>query len=133
MIHKILFVLLTLVTISACSDCIINDGLYTSFGGNEQTVHLKLLANKTFFLEHEVWYPGDYENREHSNIKGVWSCKHNQIILEVDSRTYRAELTSVGKNPLGINEKTMVLHFGFNKENNYLSNEILYPQPQIAH
>ncbi len=121
--------MLLFVTTTACSNCHKIEGKYTSAGASEQITHINLLNNKTFILKHETWEPGSYENKETTSTKGTWSCDKNKISLTVSKSIYNAEYLAVGKNPLGINEKTMVIHFKSNNEkiNSYLNNEIFYP------
>jgi len=68
--RKILFILLALMAIPACSACVISEGNYINAGGNESSVNLTLHANKTLSLEYATWQPGHYKNRKISTAKG---------------------------------------------------------------
>ena len=126
--RHLIFLILTFLFISACSECVVMEGQFASSGGSEQQTYLELLPDKTFVLKHETWQPGHFENRNTTEITGAWSCKGNQIKLNIDGRIYSAGIITIGKNPLGMSEDTRALHFEENKEtsHSYLGNEIFY-------
>jgi len=126
MLRNFLLVLLVIAQITACSQCNILKGRYRSAGGSEQNTTLELSANDKFLLVYENWEPGNYENRKISKINGIWSCKDNQLILDMDSEKITAVQITVGQNPLGLNEDTKALHFKGVSVDNFLNNEILY-------
>ena len=120
---------LSLGTLSACAECNVKEGRYTSIGGSEQSTSLTLSSNKSFTALHEAWQPGHYEKRDISKLSGTWSCNNNNVTLEVQDKNYRAELIVIGKNPLGLNADGKALLFENNEidKDSYLNNEILYP------
>ncbi len=133
--HNMLFAILLLTTTTACSSCLKFEEKYTTSGGSEKITHLNFLKNNTFILKHQTWRPGAYENKETTNTEGTWSCSKNQIILTTSKKSiYNAEYLAIGKNPLAINEKTMVIHFNPDNENinDYLNNEIFYPVSSLS-
>lgn len=116
---------LTLAFLSACSTCNIPLGQYQSSGGSEFNTKLSL-TNKTFVLTHEVWQPGQYENRHQVQKRGTWSCAGESLYINTKSEKSKAQLTAIGTNPLGYPETTKALVFESSK-NEILSKEILYP------
>ena len=141
--RKLLFLLLTLIAMPACSDCGLVTGDYANVGGSEESTSLLLVANKTFTLEHGTWQPGQYKNRQISKVEGTWSCKQNQVTLKVKNEVVTAKVVLVGENPLGIKVDTKVLSFSSNSgfsfnsrassKMAYLANEILYPTSAVSH
>lgn len=127
--YNILIVVVLLFTATACSACPKIEGEYATSGGSEKFTNLNLLQDHTFILKHEIWQPGAYENKETNILSGNWSCKKNKLTLSIEKLIYKAEYVTVGNNPLGINEKTMVIHFSPFDGNNdeVLNNEIFYP------
>ncbi len=132
--HTLFFAILLLTTTTACSNCLNLEGKYTTSGGSEQMTHLDLLKNNTFILKHQTWKPGAYENKKTTHAEGTWSCLKNQITLMTSKFIYNAEYLAIGKNPLAINEKTMVIHFKPDNKNinHYLNNEIFYPASSLS-
>ncbi len=134
MMQKLLFLLLTLIALPACSDCGLVSGNYANAGGSEESTSLLLVANKTLILEHGTWQPGQYNNRHIFKLEGMWSCKQNQVTLKIRNEVITGKFIVIGKNPLGINEHVNVLSFGENSgtKASFLSNETLYPKSEIS-
>ncbi len=132
--RNIFFAILLLTTTTACSDCLKLEEKYTTREGSEKITYLNLLKNNTFILKHQTWSPGAYENKETTSTEGIWSCSKNQLTLTTSKLTNNAEYLAIGKNPLAINEKTMVIHFNPDNENinDYLNNEIFYPVSSLS-
>ena len=132
--NSIFFAVLLLTTTTACSRCLKIEGEYTTHGASEQITRLNILTNNTFILKHEAWEPGAYERKETTSTKGTWSCAKSQITFTVPKLIYNAKYLAIGKNPLEINEKTMVIHFGPNipDTNDYLNSEIFYPVSSLS-
>lgn len=124
---NIFFLILLLISTTACSNCKNIEGKYSTHGGSESMTYLNLLKDNKFTLEHESWQPGSYENKETIVSKGAWSCSNNQLIISNSQLTHKSEYLAVGENPLGVNTKTMVIHFEIDAVDHYLNNEILYP------
>ena len=137
--RKLLFLLLTLIAMPACSDCGLVAGDYANAGGSEESTSLLLAANKTFILEHGTWQPEQYKNRQASKVEGAWSCKQNQVILKVNNEMVTTKFIVIGKNPLGIKADTKALSFSsrsgstISSKMAYLENEILYPTSAVSH
>ncbi|MBL4797137.1 MAG: hypothetical protein JKY50_06975 [Oleispira sp.] len=123
---KIIFVLITLVSMPACSNCLIERDVYVSYGGSEYSTKLELLPKSAFNLEYEIWNPGRKDESEKVITQGEWSCSGKKIELKAGNKTHHSTLTTIGKNPLGIKDDIKVLHFE-EGDFKYLSREILYP------
>ncbi|MBL4608929.1 MAG: hypothetical protein JKY01_14020 [Pseudomonadales bacterium] len=123
---KILALLLSLLALSACGSCNTENLIYSSFGGNESITSLELLPNNMFNLKHESWKPGQKDKSTKSNSQGQWSCNKNNIQLNIENKHHSSSLVVIGKNPLGLDEKEVALHFQ-EGDIDFLSNEILYP------
>ena len=128
-LRKFIFFLLAATSITACAQCDISEGRYISAGGSEQSTTLILLADNKASLKHESWKPAGYEKRTIKNMAGSWSCNKNKLSLKMNGDEYNAELVSIGKNPLGLDENTKALHFKAAANNSILSNETLYLVP----
>lgn len=90
-IFRNFILLLFFVTpIVACGQCDITEGNYSSAGGSEQNTTLSLSGNNKFNLQHEVWQPGNHDDRKITKINGHWSCKNNLITLELKSEKVTA-------------------------------------------
>lgn len=126
MMVKIIFVLITLISMSGCSSCLIERNVYVSYGGSEFTTKLELLPNSAFNLEYEVWNPGRKDESEKVITQGEWSCSGKRIELKAGNKTHYSTIATIGKNPLGIEDDVKVLHFE-EGDYKYLSREILYP------
>jgi hypothetical protein len=124
---NIFFLILLLISTTACSNCKNIEGKYSTHGGSESMTYLNLLKGNKFILKHESWQPGDFKNKETINSHGSWTCSDNHLTLSYSNLTHKSEYLAVGENPLGINSTTMVLHFKATDLNHFLSNEILYP------
>jgi hypothetical protein len=123
---KIICVLASLISITACSNCLVENGVYASYGGSEYSTRLELLKNNTFNLEYEVWSPGKKNESEIATTSGEWSCHEDKVNLNTGNELHSFTMMAIGKNPLGIRDDVKVLHFdegGFE----YLSRETLYP------
>jgi len=126
--NSIFFAALLLTTTTACSSCLKTEG------AGEQITRLNILKNNTFMLKHETWEPGAYEHKETTSTKGTWSCAKSQITFTVSKLICNAKYLAIGKNPLEINEKIMVIHFGPNTPatHDYFNNEIFYPVSSLS-
>ena len=51
MMRKLLVILLALIAMPACSDCIVTEGRYVTSGGNEESTSLTLLPKKNFVID----------------------------------------------------------------------------------
>ncbi len=123
---KIICVLALLISITACSNCLVENGVYASYGGSEYSTRLELLKNNTFSLKYEVWNPGKRNESEIATTSGEWSCNEDKVNLNTGNELHSFTMMAIGKNPLGIRDDVKVLHFdegGFE----YLSRETLYP------
>ena len=123
---KLICVLISLLSITACSNCLVESGVYASHGGSEYSTKLELLENNTFNLEYEVWSPGKKDESEVVTTQGEWSCHEEKINLDAGNELHSSTMMAIGKNPLGISEDVKVLHFD-EGDFDYLSREILYP------
>jgi len=134
MLRALFFTLLTLIATPACSECALTDTSYANSGGGETSTTLMLHTNNTFTLMHKTWQPGHYDKQKKSISKGNWSCNHEQLTLKINDNALTAKITTVGSNPLGINEKAKALSFGPNTITtlDYLANEILYPKSLVS-
>ncbi len=123
---KIICVLVSLIAMTACSNCLVENGVYASYGGSEYSTRLELLENNVFNLEYEVWKPGKKDESEIVTTRGEWSCNEKKVNLNTGNELHSFIMIAVGKNPLGVREDVKIVHFeegGFE----YLSREILYP------
>ncbi len=127
--RSIIFVLLTTLSLTACAECNVKEGRYSSNSGSEQTISLTLSQNKLFTVLHETWLPGHYEKRDKTKLSGSWSCSNNFITLKTNDKKYRAELIVIGENPLGLKADSKALYFKNDVANkrSSLNKEILYP------
>lgn len=128
---KILFIILFIMSTTACSNCKNIKGKYITHGGNESITYLNILSKNKFTIKHETWQPGHYENKETINDKGAWSCLNNKFTLTTQNSKHESEFISIGENPLSINVSTMVIHFKKSNVQHYLSGEIFYPTSLI--
>lgn len=126
MIVKVIFVLITLISMPAYSSCLIERDIYVSYGGSEYSARLELLPNSAFNLEYEVWSPGKKDESEKVITQGEWSCSDEKIDLKTRNQAHSSAIATIGKNPLGIKDDVKVLHFG-EGDFKFLSKEILYP------
>lgn len=124
---KVLFIILFLMSTSACSKCTNIKGEYSTHGAGESITYLNILSEYKFTLKHETWQPGNYENKETTNIKGKWSCSNNQLTLITQNSKYESEFIAIGENPLNINASTMIIHFKQKGIHHFLNSEIFYP------
>jgi len=127
MTRTLAFALLTAFTLSACNECNVKPGSYTSVGGSEQSTRLTLSEGNNFVVTHDNWQPGHYEKRDTTQSNGTWSCSKNKITLKGDNSTYNAELITVGANPLGLDANSKAIMFGENTGVDYLNKQMLYP------
>lgn len=125
-LRKFIFLLLAVISITACAQCDISKGSYISAGGSEQSTTLMLLNGNKASLKHESWIPGGYEKRTVTNMDGSWTCNNNKLTLKIKSDEYTAKLVTIGKNPLGLDENTKALHFNEAAISSILSNATLY-------
>ncbi len=128
---NILFIALLLISTTACSNCKNIEGKYSTHGGNEEMTYLNLIKGNKFTLQHELWQPGNFQNKKTTASQGTWSCSNNQLTLIYSNMAQKSEYLAVGDNPLGINPTTMILHFKKTETSHYLNNEILYPIESI--
>ncbi|MDH5571442.1 MAG: hypothetical protein OEY89_06730 [Gammaproteobacteria bacterium] len=126
MIRTVALALLTVMTVSACSQCNVKEGSYTSAGGSEQNTKLTLSSNKSFFVIHEAWQPGHYEKRNTFQLSGTWACNRNSITFDNNEQQYKAELVTIGENPLGLKTGSQALIFEEAKDS-YLNKQVFYP------
>lgn len=124
---NIFFIILLLISTTACSNCKNVEGKYSTNGAGESIIYLNLISGNKFTLKHEAWQPGHFENRETINSKGSWSCSNNQLVLTGSNLTHKSEYIAIGENPLNINKSTMIIHFYPSNIKHYLNNEIFYP------
>ena len=127
MIRTLALTLLTVFSLSACNQCNVNTGSYTSAGGSEQSTNLTLSSDNAFIVKHESWQPGQYEKRDSSQLRGAWTCSNNAITLKANSNTYSAELITIGENPLGLDSNSKAIMFNENTGVDYLNKQMLYP------
>jgi len=127
--HLLGLALLATTTLTACNQCDIKEGSYTSAGGSEQSTNLILSADNTFVVSHETWQPGHYEKRDTSQLNGEWACTNKRITLNTQRNSYNAELVVIGENPLGLDAASKALLFVANtsEAESYLSKQLLYP------
>lgn len=128
MIRTILLLLLSIFSVSACSDCSIKEGAFETAGGSESATTLQLLPGKQFILQHESWQPGNYEKHITRKDHGTWKCNNAKITLYMNDKEFTADIQHAGNNPVGIPPQTLTLHFKQNTNIGltYLSNTILY-------
>ena len=125
-IRNFILVLLFITPVVACSQCNVTKGNYNSAGGSEQSMTLTLSDNNKFALQYVSWKPGNYEGRKVSSSTGTWFCKGNEATIEINAGKVTADKITVGKNPLGLDEKTIALQFKSTPSDKILANEILY-------
>lgn len=124
--RTLIALLLITFTLSACGQCYVKEGNYSSSGGTEEETTLSLAADKTFIAKFKRWQAGHYESHKTTKIKGTWLCKNRLVEFKTDNHIYPAEIITIGENPLGLSPDTKALLF---KENNnhFLNNALLYP------
>jgi len=132
MIRKLIISFFLLVTIPACSECIVLEGRYVTSSGGEQSTSLVLSSGNKLTLKHETWQPGHYKNRKSLKLKGEWSCKQDTIDIKVEGKKSIAKLITIGENPLGIKNDTKALSFNSSAGIQYLANATLYPESTLA-
>jgi hypothetical protein len=123
---KIICVLVSLILITACSNCLVENGVYASYGGSEYSTKLELLKNNTFNLKYEVWSPGKKNESEIATTRGEWSCHEEKVNLNAGNELHSFTMMAIGKNSLGIRDDAKVIHFD-EGDFKYLSRETLYP------
>lgn len=123
---KTICVFISLLSITACSNCLVESAVYASHGGSEYSTKLELLKDNTFNLKYEVWNPGKKDESEVVTTQGEWSCHEDKVNLNAGSELHSFTMMDIGKNPLGISEGVKVLHFD-GGDFEYLSRETLYP------
>jgi len=123
---KFICVLISLLSITACSNFLVESGVYVSHGGSEYSTKLELLKDNSFNLEYEVWSPGKKGESEVINTQGKWSCHEEKVNLNAGNELHSFTMMVIGKNPLGIRDDVKVLHFD-EGDFEYLSRETLYP------
>ena len=99
MLRNFILVILAAIAISACSQSLLKEGIYTDIGGSEKLISINLLVSGEFILNHETWQPGHYEDRQSVVTKGEWVFNNKNLMLNIDNQTYIADLVTIGKNP----------------------------------
>lgn len=127
MIRTLTLTLLAVLSLSACNECNVKRGSYTTAGGSEQSTNLTLTEDKDFIIKHDNWQPGHYEARETSQINGFWTCSENLIKFTSSNKKFSAKLITIGKNPLGLDSNSKAIMFNENTGFDYLDKQILYP------
>ena len=128
---KFICVLILLLSITACSNCLVESGVYASHGGSEYSTKLELLQDNTFNLEYEVWSPRKKDESEVVTTQGEWSCNEGKVNLNAGNELHSFTMMAIGKNPLGMRDDVKVLHFD-EGDFDYLSRETLYPLSELV-
>jgi len=105
----LMIALLTSVEVNA--DCGNLPGKFEIAGGSEYSIELMISKNKIQLI-HSTWLPTQYENRSTNNYSGTITCNRMNIKAQFSGELVEAELGTVGKNPLGLNESGIVIKFG---------------------
>jgi len=126
------FIMLLLISTTACSSCKNIKGKYSTIGASESITYLSLIDDNKFTLKHEIWQPGNFENRKTIRSAGSWSCSNNELILIGSKLTHKSEYIAVGENPMNIDKSTMIIHFFPSNLKHYLNNEIFYPIASLS-
>lgn len=127
MIRNLTLILITIFALSACNQCNVNKGNYSSAGGNEYKTKMTLSIDNEFIIKNESWLPGQYEKRDSSQLHGTWSCDNNTIKLKTNDSTYTADFIIIGENPLGFDASSKAIMFNENTGVSYLNKLMLYP------
>ena len=133
MLRTLFFIILTSLSGTACSHCLISPGEFVDSGGSEQSTKLTLKTDNTFQLIHTHWQPGHYDKRKQQISNGRWQCTNNQLSLKFNDKVLKVKIQAVGNNPIGIAVKTKILNFPAVSlpEVNYPGKLTLYPKASL--